>query len=128
MTYIHIHPARLFVPLFIQSCPGFSIIQTLFFHYLPAQQAQYLKPKSSQLAALLRASKWQQTVIDTALPVISPVGLLRLLYDGQADLAGSDTQKDVNTEDPLRFIEKSSSNELHSREEAGEVPEGDFWL
>lgn len=60
--------------------------------------------------ALLHASKWQGTVTDTALPVISPVGLLRLLYDGQADLAASNTERDVNTEDPRL---------LHRDEEAG---------
>lgn len=48
---------------------------------------------SSQLAALLHASKWQQAVTDTALPVISPVGVLWLSYDAQADLAGSDTAR-----------------------------------
>lgn len=36
------------------------------------------------------------------------------------------TQRDVNTEDPLRFIEKSSSYELHRDEEAGLVPKGVF--
>lgn len=92
---------------------SFSLVQAFLlfrlFHYLSTQQAPYLKPKSSQLAALLQASKWQQTVIDTALPVISPVGLPRLLYDGQADLAGSDTERDVNTEDPLRVTAEGSS-------------------
>lgn len=67
----------------------------------------------------MHASKWQQTVIDTALPVISPVGLPRLLYDGQADPAGSDTERNVTTEEPLSFTEKSSSYELHRDEEAG---------
>ena len=102
MTYIHIHRRGSLSQFFFQSCPGLSIIQPLFFLYLSAQQAQYLKPKSSQLAALLRASKWQRAVTDTALPVISPAGLPRLSYDGQADPAASDThsERDVNTARP----------------------------
>ena len=119
MTYIHIRLARLFVPVFIQPGPGLSIIHTVFFHYLSAQQAQYLKPKSSLLAALLRASKWQQTVIDTAFPVISPVGLLRLLYDGQDRLTWLEATQRKRRQDPLRFAEKSWSYELHRDGEAG---------
>lgn len=39
----------------------------------------------------------QQTVTDTALPVISPGGggLLRLLDDGRADLASGDRQREA---------------------------------
>lgn len=95
VNYIHICPTWLFVPVFIQSCPGPSIIHILFFELPVNPMSLYLKPKSSQLDALLRASKWQKTVIDTALPVISPVGLLRLLYDGQADLAGTERHQQI---------------------------------
>lgn len=91
--YNHIHPTRLFCPSFYSGLSRSFHYSNNIFHYLSTQQAQYLKPKSSQLAALLRASKWQQTVTDTALPVISPVRLLRLLCDGQADLAVGDTER-----------------------------------
>lgn len=93
-------------------CPSFySVLSRSFYNSytifsLPVNPTSlYLKPKSSQLDALLRASKWQKTVIDTVLPVISPVGLLRLLYDGQADLAG--TERGINKEDPLKSEERS---------------------
>lgn len=110
-------------------CPSFySVLSRSFYNSytifsLPVNpMSMYLKPKSSQLDTLLRASKWQETVIDTALPVISPVGLLRPLYDGQADLAG--TERDINKEDPLKSEERSSSYELHWVEGAGLVPQG----
>lgn len=41
--------SSLFVPVFIQSFPGLSIIQTVFFHYL-SQQAQHLKAKEQPVS------------------------------------------------------------------------------
>lgn len=114
----HMFNYLVFIFILRGSLSGSFYYSVSIFPHLSTQQTRYLKPRSSQLAAPLLASMWQQTVTDTALPVISPVGLPKLLYDGQADLAGSDTERSVNTADALRFIEKISSYQLHREEEA----------
>lgn len=96
-----------------------------FIFSLPVSGASaVLKAKEPLVSCSLAcAPKWRQTVTDTALPVISPEGFLGLLYDGHADLTGSDTERDVNTTDPLK-IQRGAQTTRSRDEGARYVSEG----